>query len=129
MPNIRRVLVTGASGKLGGALCEALVEADYQVAGMSRRLPVGVPGIEEVRADVADHTAVDELVSCSDAVIHLATGKEDREAVIGTSARGTFNVLDAAMRTKTPRRVILASGDAVNGIYPVSYTHLTLPTN
>ena len=31
--------------------------------------------------------------------------------------QGTFNVLDAAMRTKKPQRVILASGDAVNGIY------------
>lgn len=117
MPNIRRVLVTGASGKLGGPLCEALLKEDYQVVGMSRRLPVGVPGVEEVRADVADRVAVDELVSRSDAVIHLASGKEDREAVIDTSARGTFNLLDAAMRTKTPRRVILASGDAVNGIY------------
>lgn len=117
MPNIRRVLVTGASGKLGAPLCEALVKEDYQVVGMSRRLPVGVSGVEEVRADVADRVAVDELVSRSDAVIHLASGKEDREAVIDTSARGTLNVLDAAMRTKTPRRVILASGDAVNGIY------------
>jgi UDP-glucose 4-epimerase len=33
------------------------------------------------------------------------------------SAQGTFNLLDAAMRTKKPQRVILASGDAVNGIY------------
>jgi nucleoside-diphosphate-sugar epimerase len=31
--------------------------------------------------------------------------------------QGTFNLLDAAMRTKRPKRVILASGDAVNGIY------------
>ncbi len=117
MPDIRRILVTGASGKLGAALCEALVKEDYQVLGMSRRLPVSVSGVEEVRADVADRAAVDELVSRSDAVIHLATGKEDRDAVIDTSARGTFNLLDAAMRTKMPRRVILASGDAVNGIY------------
>ncbi|MHC4443729.1 MAG: NAD-dependent epimerase/dehydratase family protein [Planctomycetota bacterium] len=117
MPNIRRILVTGASGKLGGPLCEALLKEDYQVVGMSRRLPVGISGVEEVRADVADRVAVDELVSRSDAVIHLATGKEEREAVIDTSARGTFNLLDAAMRTKTPQRVILASGDAVNGIY------------
>ena len=43
--------------------------------------------------------------------------KEDREALIHVSAQGTFNLLDAAMRTKRPQRVILASGDAVNGIY------------
>ena len=52
-----------------------------------------------------------------DAVCHLATCKEDRRGVIEVSARGTFNLLDAAMRTRAPRRVVLASGDAVNGIY------------
>ena len=31
--------------------------------------------------------------------------------------QGTFNLLEAAMRSGRPKRVILASGDAVNGIY------------
>ena len=117
MPDIKRVMVTGASGKLGGPLCEALLESGYQVIGVDRRLPVGVDGVEEVQADVGDDDAMEELVSRSDAVIHLASCKEDRQAVIPVSFQGTFNLLDAAMRTKKPKRVILASGDAVNGIY------------
>ncbi|NLX99755.1 MAG: NAD(P)-dependent oxidoreductase [Rhodopirellula sp.] len=117
MLNIKRVMVTGASGKLGGPMCEALLAEGYHVIAADRRLPVGVDGVEEVQLDVADDAAVEEVVSRSDAVIHLASCKEDREAVIKVSARGTFNLLDAAMRTKTPKRVILASGDAVNGIY------------
>lgn len=117
MRNIRRVFVTGASGKLGHPLCKALLEDGYHVIGMSRRHSVELAGVEEVRADVADRVVVEELVSRSDAVIHLASGKEDREAVIDVSARGTLNILDAAMRTKMPQCVILASGDAVNGIY------------
>lgn len=117
MRNIRRVLVTGASGKLGHPLCKALLEDGYHVIGMSRRHPVELAGVEEVRADVADRVAVEELVSRSDVVFHLASGKEDREALIDVSARGTLNILDAAMRTKMPQCVILASGDAVNGIY------------
>ena len=117
MPDIKRVMVTGASGKLGGPLCEALLESGYQVIGVDRRLPVGVDGVEEVQADVGDDDAMEELVSRSDAVIHLASCKEDRQAVIPVSFQGTFNLLDAAMRTKRPKRVILASGDAVNGIY------------
>lgn len=117
MLDIKRVMVTGASGKLGGSICEALVAEGYHVFAADRRLPVGVDGVEEVLLDVADTAAVEELVSRSDAVIHLASCKEDREAVIKVSAQGTFNLLDAAMRTKTPKRVILASGDAVNGIY------------
>jgi nucleoside-diphosphate-sugar epimerase len=117
MPKIERILVTGASGKLGGALCEALVQDGYRVTGLRHRLPVGIEGVEEVQASLADADAVEQLVAQSDAVIHLATSKEDRQGVVDISARGTFNLLDAAMRTRSPKRVILASGDAVNGIY------------
>ena len=117
MASIRRVMVTGASGKLGGELCRALLENDYQVIAVDRRLPVGVDGVEEVQADVGDYEAIEELVSRSDAVFHLASCKENREAFIPVSAQGTFNILDASMNTKKPQRVVLASGDAVNGIY------------
>jgi UDP-glucose 4-epimerase len=111
------VLVTGASGKLGGPVCEALLAEGYQVIGVSRHSPVDVPGVEEVRADVGDAAAMEALVARSDAVIHLATCKEDREAFINVSVQGTFNLLEAIARGKVPKRFILASGDAVNGIY------------
>jgi UDP-glucose 4-epimerase len=117
MPDIKRVLVTGASGKLGGPLCEALLENGYQVTAVRHHTPVGVEGVVETRTDLGDAAAVEELVAHSDAVIHLATCKEDRQGVIDISARGTFNLLDAAMRTRTIRRFLLASGDAVMGIY------------
>ncbi len=117
MLDVRRVMVTGASGKLGAPLCEALVQAGYEVVALRHRYAVGVAGVEEVAGSVADQRLVEELVARSDAVIHLATCKEDRQGVIDTSARGTFNLLEAAARTKRPKRVILASGDAVNGIY------------
>ncbi len=115
--SIHKVLVTGASGKLGVPLCEALVHAGYQVQALCHRNAVGVPDVEEVKGDIADAELIDQLVANADGVIHLATCKEDREALIKVSMQGTFNLLDAAMRTKAPQRMILASGDAVNGIY------------
>jgi nucleoside-diphosphate-sugar epimerase len=115
--SIRTVLVTGASGKLGVPLCTALLRAGYAVLALRHRNPVGVPGIEEIQGSVTDLALVENLVARSDAVIHLATCKEDRDGLIWVSAQGTFHLLDAAMRTKKPKRVILASGDAVNGIY------------
>ena len=118
MPDsIRRVFVTGASGKLGVPLCAALLQAGYDVLALCHRHSVGVPGVEEVCGSVTDAALVEELVSRSDAVLHLATCKEDREALIPVSVQGTFNLLEAAKRTATPKRVVLASGDAVNGIY------------
>ena len=113
----QRVMVTGASGKLGGPLCAALLANGYRVIAVNRRLPVGVAGVEEVRADVGDAAAMEALVASSDAVVHLATCKEDREAFVKTSVQGTFNLLDAIARGRSPKRFILASGDAVNGIY------------
>jgi nucleoside-diphosphate-sugar epimerase len=117
MHPIRTVMVTGASGKLGAPLCEALVGEGYRVIGVSRRWPVDVAGVEEVRADVADAAAMQSLVARSDAVVHLATCKEDREGFVGVSVQGTFNLLEAVARSKPPKRFLLASGDAVNGIY------------
>jgi len=117
MPSIKHVLVTGASGKLGVPVCEGLLAAGYHVTGLRHRHPVGVAGVEEVQADLADAAAVEKLVLRHDAVIHLATCKEDRHGVIDVSARGTFNLLDAAMRTRSLARFVLASGDAVHGIY------------
>lgn len=115
--SIRRVFVTGASGKLGVPLCAALLQAGYEVVALRHRHPVGVPGVDEVVGEVSDAALIEELVSRSDAVLHLATCKEDREALVPVSVQGTFNLLEAAKRTATPRRVVLASGDAVNGIY------------
>jgi len=117
MLSIKRVMVSGASGKLGGPLCDALVHRGYEVTATRHRNPVDAPEVREVTLDLGDAKAVAELVAQSDAVIHLATCKEDRDGVIDVSARGTFNLLDAAMRTKALQRFILASGDAVNGIY------------
>ena len=78
---------------------------------------MGVAGVEEVRADVGDAAAMEALVARSDAVIHLATLQRRPRGLVKTSFQGTFNLLDAIARGKTPKRFILASGDAVNGIY------------
>jgi nucleoside-diphosphate-sugar epimerase len=117
MAEIEHVFVTGASGKLGGPLCQALVGGGYHVLALRHRNPVDVAGVEEIQIDLADAQAVEALLGRCDAVFHLATAKEDRQAVIDLSARGTFHLLDAARRTGRLKRFILASGDAVNGIY------------
>jgi len=117
MTRIKRVLVTGASGKLGGPLCEALVQAGYEVTATVHRTPIDIPEVKGVPLDLADAAAVAELVSGQDAVLHLATCKESREGVIDVSARGTFHLLEAAKESGRCQRFVLASGDAVNGIY------------
>ncbi len=65
-----RVLVTGASGLLGGRTALALAERGDQVTVLQRR-PAGL-GLAEVLADIGDAAAVREAVAGHDAVVHLA---------------------------------------------------------
>ncbi|HUX21688.1 MAG TPA: NAD(P)-dependent oxidoreductase [Spirochaetia bacterium] len=122
MLTTRRVLVTGANGKLGGPLCRALVDRGYEVTAIEHHSPVDLPGVRPVRLELSDYRAVEDVVAESDAIIHLASAKENREAVVDLSVRGTFNLLDASLRTRKPKRFLLAGGDCVNGIYYQPHT-------
>lgn len=65
-----KVLVTGASGMLGGATARALAERGDEVTVLQRR-PAGI-GLREVLGDVADSDAVRRAVRGQQAVVHLA---------------------------------------------------------
>jgi nucleoside-diphosphate-sugar epimerase len=114
---LRRVLVTGASGQLGGALVRRLVAEGFSVRALVHRTAVGVEGVEEMRGDVSDLASVRRAVKGIDAVCQLATTKEDSAGFIDVSVRGTYNLLEAAREAGTVRRWILAGGDAAMGIY------------
>jgi nucleoside-diphosphate-sugar epimerase len=83
------VLVTGATGCIGRAVCRELVTNGYRVLGLARneasraRLPYGVVA---VHGDVRDPSAWEAAIQRADVVIHLAvpdhigSGKVDRAA-------------------------------------------------
>jgi dTDP-4-dehydrorhamnose reductase len=67
-----RILVTGASGLLGGRLAEILATSHDVVAGRHRGpVPAGLPVVE---ADILDHAALDRAFETArpDAVVHCA---------------------------------------------------------
>ncbi|WP_179579485.1 NAD-dependent epimerase/dehydratase family protein [Kineosphaera limosa] len=65
-----KVLVTGASGMLGGAVARALAQRGDDVTIMQRR-PGGL-GLRERLGDITDPGAVAAAVAGQDAVVHLA---------------------------------------------------------
>ncbi|MGC1208627.1 MAG: NAD-dependent epimerase/dehydratase family protein [Ornithinimicrobium sp.] len=92
-----RVLVTGASGMLGGAVADQLGRRGDDVVVMQRRTAGGRH--TEVLGDITDPSAVDAAVSGVEAIVHLAA-KVD---VVGrwgdyaaTNIEGTRNVVSAA---------------------------------
>ena len=105
-----RVLVTGASGMLGGAVAAALAERGDTVTVLQRR-PSGRPH-REVLADIADRDAVAAAVTGQDAVVHLAA-KVDvtgaRRDYVRTNVLGTGNVLEACRVAGVPRLVHVSS--------------------
>ena len=101
-----KVLVTGASGMLGGAVADALAARGDDVTVLQRR-PAGLRH-REVLADVVDAAAVRAAVAGHDAVVHLAA-KVDVQGRYREFARvnitGTRNVVSACRRAGVARLV------------------------
>lgn len=112
-PNSRRVLVTGASGMLGGAVAALLRSKGHQVRTFQRR--ASASGTDEVRGSLTDPQAVRRAVDGVDAVIHLAakvsfTGHW--QEFVDTNITGTKNLLEAA-RTAGARDFVFVSSPSV----------------
>jgi 2-alkyl-3-oxoalkanoate reductase len=105
-----KVLVTGASGMLGGAVADALAARGDAVTLLQRR-PSGRPH-REVLADVADGPAVAAAAAGQDAVVHLAAKVDisgPLRAYVRTNITGTRAVLAACRAAGVPRLVHVSS--------------------
>lgn len=114
---IRKVLVTGASGKIGRNLVPALLERGYAVRAVENRTPVRFEGVEIVKGSVSDYTFIEKALEGTDAVCHLATTKEDKPGFLDVSVRGTWNLLEASKECGHIRQFLISSGDAAQGIF------------
>jgi len=126
-----RVLVTGATGFVGGTLVPRLLPR-FDVAALGRRAPAEAglpegPGVEWYRADIG---RLDELAPIFDAirtrgrvdfVIHLAAyydlTLEERPEYEATNVTGTRNVL-ALAETLAPRLFVFTSSVAACAFPP-----------
>jgi nucleoside-diphosphate-sugar epimerase len=103
-----RVLITGATGLIGGRLCEVLASSSsivprafiHSTASAARitRYP-----LDFVLGDLCDRASVDRAMDGCDAVIHLARGDEK------VMKQGLENVLRAAARQGVSRFVHMSS--------------------
>ena len=103
-----KVLVTGASGLIGGLVLGNLADR-YEFSGLSRH---AVPGIPYTEAPITDLEAVRRAVAGQDMVVHLAgeTKNDDNwDDHFQVTAGGTINVLRASAEAGTVRRVVVMS--------------------
>lgn len=113
-----RILVTGASGKLGQAVVEELVAHDYEVVGADRRPPpFQRRQVRFAEIELGDVDEVAGVMSGSQAVIHLGAipgpRRDADEVVFSNNTRATFAVLQAAHVVGVRKAVIASSISAL----------------
>ena len=106
-----KVLVTGASGLLGGAVAAAVRDAGHEVTTFQRS-PSGVTGVVDALGTVTDRAAVEAAVAGQDAVVHLAA----KVSLTGDAAEfervnvgGSATLVDAMRAAGVPRLVFVSS--------------------
>lgn len=109
-----RVLVTGASGLLGGAVARALAEAGHEVTALDLAFargpvaPRGAPLPRGVQGDIADPELCASLARDVDAVFHAAAilapaSERDPDRAHRVNVEGTRALVEA-LRAETRRR-------------------------
>lgn len=120
----RRVLVTGGAGFIGCHLCEEVLNLGKEVVVVDD-LSTGkreniLAGAKFIKLDIADRAGVRAALENIDLVFHLAaqpsasasTKEPDRD--FESNARGTYNMLQAALQAKV-KRFVYTSSAAVYG--------------
>lgn len=133
----RTVLVTGAAGFIGGALCQELVRSGWRVRALVRGPAPGLPrGVELVRAmDLQDGPALRAALRGADGVVHLAARvhimRDTRSNALAvyreTNVEGTRALLAAARQVGTRSFVFISSVKAVGEATREPWTSATPP--
>jgi len=113
---LKSVAVFGGAGKVGRRFVPYLLERGLRVRALVHQTPVEGDGVEAVHGSITDARTVREVVKSTDAVVQLATTKEDPETFFDVSVRGTLNILEAC-RFEGTRQFLLLGGDASFGIW------------
>jgi len=114
-----RVLVTGATGFVGGAVARRLSRDGHDVRALARQGAdaddLTADGIDVVRGDVRDPDAIRVALNGCSHVIHLAAVKSgSRELLHDVNVRGTSNVMHASAEAGV-QRIVFGGGIGVHG--------------
>lgn len=112
----QKVLVTGASGFVGQALCEYLLKKDFDVIGCGRQNTVSIshPNFQYEVCDLTDLPRLNQLVSQVNHIVHSAAIAHqgemlDPDMYFKINTEGTKNLLALACQQKIKRFIYLST--------------------
>lgn len=114
------ILVTGATGKVGGHLIPAFLEADarrevrIRALCHNRRL-TPVPRLEVTQGNISDRAVVKQALEGITHVVHCATCKETPDDAMDVAVKGLFWLLEECRASPTFQQFILIGGDCAVG--------------
>ena len=113
---MKKVLITGMSGLIGGLMGDYLINrGGYEVSALNRS---PVEGVKCTQADIADLEAIKPAFVGQDVVVHCSAyvGLDDNwEGNLAGNIIGAYNVYEAARLAGVKRVVFASSGAAISG--------------
>ncbi|QQR81297.1 MAG: NAD-dependent epimerase/dehydratase family protein [Deltaproteobacteria bacterium] len=121
---MKKVLLTGATGFVGGRLAIQLIKEGYQVKALvrdpSRANDLAKAGVELVSGDVTDLQSIEHSLDGVEGIFHLAAIYDfgvDPEKMRQVNIEGTRNILDAAQRARINRIVYCGSDTSLGNTH------------
>ncbi|ASK32107.1 epimerase [Chryseobacterium sp. T16E-39] len=106
---MKKVLITGITGYIGGTIAKKLLEKNYHVTGLVRNedhiKELESLGIESIMGSIHDESVLQSAIDEADAIIHNADSADDAYAV-----DSIINALEGSGKT-----LIFTSGSAILG--------------
>jgi nucleoside-diphosphate-sugar epimerase len=125
-----KVLVTGATGRVGQLLVPMLLEQGHQVRTIQRGNASSAADwadkVETITGTISDRSIVDRAVQGIDVVCHLAALMPPftDDELLSANLIGTYNILESIRDTKPSARLVHVSTDA---IYGTGFSKRTFP--
>ncbi len=117
-----KILVTGATGKVGSRFVPRLIAKGYEVTLLVRNAARAIPGAKTVVGDLYDPATLSPAVAGMDVVIHLAAlfrTFTDNEGIIKTNHNGTVALAQAAKAAGVKRFIFVSTSN----VYSSGYGH------